>query len=240
MDECLVPQIERGKACDVTFHMLKKSGRPYKIDTYSIKAEYKDVFGNVISTYAYPVEQHRKPIYVNYNKVKLILAPKETMHIGRYDVFISIVLDEHVCIHAKRTVEIILNEDCCCCSDDIHFDIPICQILYEDGRTYTPVINAGWLSFTLDDVPPPDPINLIPTVTIINGTWWVNGEDTEVPAEAVPGPKGDKGDPGINYLWRCSRIEPQVGDTVMINHEWHVLTEDDLPPPVGTILVLKQ
>lgn len=240
MEECLIPEIEQGKSCDLTFHIKKKSGKPYKIDTYSIKAEYKDVFGNVISSYAYPVEPQRKPIYVYGNRVKLTLAPKETMRTGRYDIFICIVLDEYVCIHAKKTVEIISNnEDCCCCSDDIHFDIPVCAILYEDGKTYVPVISGTWLSFTLEDTPPPDPYNLAVTFEVINGTLWINGEDTGVAITVVKGDKGDKGDAGINYVWVVTSMPPEVGDTVMINHEWRVLEAGDLPPAVGTILVLK-
>jgi hypothetical protein len=237
MEECLIPKIKQGKSCNLIFHILKKGSRkPFKIDSYSVKAEYRDVFGNVISTYAYPVVQERKPIYVDYNKIKLCLAPNETMRIGFYDIFICIVIDEHVKIHSKSTVNITADEDDCCCSDDIHFDIPICEILYEDGRTYYPVINDGYLSFTLEEVPLPDPYRII-DIEVIDNHLYINGEDMgEI--TTIKGDKGDTGDPGVCYVWRCSRIPPRTGDTVMINHEWHVLTESDLPPAAGTVLVL--
>jgi hypothetical protein len=234
--ECIEQSIAAGSSVDVVFHLLKGgSQQPYNVSTYSIEAWFKDVFGHDISSYAYPNHPHRKPIRVNGNRIKLKLTAAETCRIGRYDIYIRIVIDENVCIKVKRTIEICGTDCDCCCSEDIHFDVLLCNILYTDGVTYVPHIEGGMLTFIENGVPPTEPVQLIPVFTVVDGYLYINGVNTGFEIVNV---KGDKGDDGKVYVWYCPRMPPQIGDTITINSVPHVLTADDFPIAAGTILIL--
>jgi hypothetical protein len=235
--ECIEQKIKAGSSLDVVFHILKGgSGQPYEVSTYSIEAWYKDIFGHIISSYAYPTDGHKKPVSVEGNMVRVPLTASETRRTGRYDIYIKITVDEHVCIKAKRTVEI-CGDDCdCCCSEDVHFDILLCNILYTDGATYVPHVEGGWLSFIINGTPPPEPVQLIPVFTVVDGYLYINGVNTGFEIVNVKGDKGDKGDDGKIIFWQVLSFPPEIGDTVKVNGIMHVVTANDLPLASGTFV----
>ena len=234
--ECVETKIAEGSCVNLIFHILKGgSRRPYRVSRYNINAWYKDIFGNVISEYEYPVVSIRKPIYVHGHTVKIPLTARETHRRGRFDIFLKIYLEENVCIRVRRTIEICGDDcDCCCCDNDIHFNILLCNILYTDGITYVPHINGVWLTFTEEGTPPSEPVRLIPEFTIVDGYLYMNGENTGYEMTAVQGDKGDKGDDGRVFFWQVLSFPPAVGDTVKINGAAHLVTADDLPLASGT------